>query len=126
VTTTADRRRAQVVELVTVGHAVDDVASKLSVTARHVRRILAEPEIKAQIRELETERLRAVARRAAALGGGAVTVLATIATDKVQPAAARVSAARALLDTMLRVGELADLSERISQLEERFMSEGAR
>ena len=120
VTATAARRRQQLVELTIVGHTTDEIAKRLDVSIRHVRRIAAEPAIRAQIREFESERMRAVARRAAALGGSAVTVLATIANDKGQPAAARVSAARALLDTMIRVGELADLQERIAALEERL------
>src|SRR5215207_2966319 len=103
-TSTADRHRAQVVKL----------------SIRQVRRYLAEPAIRARIRELEDERLRAVARKAAALGGSAVVVLATIANDKGQPAAARVSAAGGLLDVMVKIGEMADLTERIAALEERL------
>jgi hypothetical protein len=123
-TTTASRRRTQVVELTVVGHDAATIAERVKLSVRQVRRYLAEPEIKAQIRELESERLRAVARKAAALGGSAVTVLATIAADKGQPAAARVSAARGLLDTMLKVGELATIEERLAALEERLATAG--
>jgi hypothetical protein len=123
VTTTADRHRAQVVELTVLGQDAATIAERVKLSLRQVRRYLAEPEIKAQIRELEGERLRVVARKAAALGGSAVTVLATIAADKAQPAAARVSAARGLLDTMLKVGELAAIEERLAALEERLGSQ---
>jgi hypothetical protein len=117
-TAMAGRRRAQVVELTVLGHDATTIAERVALSVRQVRRYLADPEIKSQIRELESERLRAVARKAAALGGSAVTVLATIAADKAQPAAARVSAARGLLDTMLKVGELATIEERLSALED--------
>jgi hypothetical protein len=113
-------RRVQVVELAVLGHDAATIAERVKLSVRQVRRYLAEPEVKTQIRELESERLRAVARKAAALGGSAVVVLASIANDKAQPAAARVSAARGLLDTMLKVGELADLNERVLALEERL------
>lgn len=103
--------------MVILGHDFATIAERIGVSVRQVRRILAEPDVKAEIRELEGERMRAVARKAAALGGSAVTVLASIAADKAQPAAARVSACRVLLETMLRVSELEDLKERIEQLE---------
>src|SRR5215207_3147605 len=119
-TSAADRRRARVVELTVVGHDAATIAERIELSIRQVRRYLAEPAVRAQVRELEDERLRAVARKAAALGGTAVTVLASIAADKAQPAAARVSAARGLLDTMLKVSELADVQERLTALEERF------
>jgi hypothetical protein len=119
-TSAATRHRAQVIELTVLGHAAAGIAERVRLSIRQVRRYLAEPAVRSQIRELEDERLRAVARKAAALGGSAVMVLASIANDTKQPAAARVSAARALLDAMLKVGELADLSERLTALEERL------
>src|SRR5215208_5080812 len=119
-TSAAERHRGQVVELTVLGHDAATIADRVKLSIRQVRRYLAEPAIRARIRELEDERLRAVARKAAALGGGAVVVLASIANDKAQPASARVSAARGLLDAMLKVGELADLKERLTALEERL------
>jgi hypothetical protein len=117
VTITADRRRSLVIERVLLGDDATTISQQVGVSVRHVRRILAEPAVQAQIRELDGERLRAVARKAAALGAGAVAVLAKIADSPAQPAAARVSAARALLDAMLKVAELADLAERVAVLE---------
>jgi hypothetical protein len=116
-TTTADQRRTRVVEMVVLGEDVAAISEAVKLSNRHVRRILAEDDIRRQVRELETERLRAVARKASALGSSAVEVLKTIATDAGQPAPARVSAARALLDTMIKVGELAELAERVQALE---------
>ena len=124
--TTPAARRARVVELTVLGHDAATIAETIKLSLRQVRRYLAEAEVRAQVRELESERLRAVARKAAALGGSAVVVLATIANDKAQPAAARVSAARGLLDTMLKVSELADLGERLTALEERLAEAGNR
>lgn len=119
-TVTAAARRAQAIELVVTGHDCGAIATRLKLSERHVRRILSGPEMRAQIRALEDERLHAVARKAAALGGSAVVVLAEIAKDTKQPAAARVSAARGLLDAMLKVGDLAALSERVGVLEDQL------
>ena len=124
--TTPAARRARVVELTVLGHDAATIAEQVGVSLRQVRRYLAEPEVKARVRELEGERLRAVARKAAALGGSAVVVLATIANDKAQPAAARVSAARGLLDTMLKVSELAGIEERLTALEAQLAEAGNR
>src|SRR5438093_13018706 len=115
-TSAADRHRAQVVELTVLGHDAAPSAERIALSIRQVRRYLAEPAVRVQIRELESERMRAVARKAASLGGSAAITLATIAADKNQPAAARVSAARGLLDTMLKVSELADIQERPTPL----------
>src|SRR4051794_32704919 len=123
-TATADRRRARVVELVIGGNDASAIAAELGISARHVRRILIEPVIVAQIRELDGERMRAIARQAARLGSGAVAVLASIGGDAAQPAAARVSAARSLLDAMLRVTEIADLADRVQALENAAMTAG--
>ena len=49
--------------------------------------------------------------------GEAVAVLATIAGDAAQPAGARVSAARTILDQAFRGMEVLDLAARIEQLE---------
>jgi hypothetical protein len=117
-TTAADRHRARVVELTVLGHDGPTIAEQVKLSLRQVRRYLADPAIRQQIRELEAERLHTVARKAASLGGSAVAVLATIANDADQPAAARVSAARGLLDTMVKVGELAALEERVAALED--------
>lgn len=116
-TTTADRRRARIVEMVVLGKDVAAIAKAVELSDRHVRRVLADPAVKAQVRDLEDERLRVVARRTAAFGSSAVVVLNAIATGTKYPAPARVSAARAILDVMIKVSELADLQDRVAALE---------
>src|SRR4051794_2627002 len=122
--TAAASRRSQVVAMALLGHDAQAIATKLGVSVRTIWRDLAEPEVKAELKRLEGERLQAVARKAAALGSSAVVVLATIANDTKQPAAARVSAARGLLDMMLKVGELAAIEERLSVLEDGLAGTG--
>jgi len=50
--------------------------------------------------------------------GKAAKVLLEVAEDKVNPASARVSAAKTILETSLKAVEIEDLEKRISHLEE--------
>jgi hypothetical protein len=125
-TSAAERRRARIVELTVLGEDIPAIATEVKLSHRHVRRVLADPDVKAQVRELEGERLRAVARRAANLGASAVDTLKTIATGSKYPAPARVSAARAILDVMIKVGEMQALDERIAAIEAQFAADAER
>lgn len=123
-TKTVIRRRALLVEQTMMGATIPDIASKLKITERHVRRLLAEPAVREQIKALDDETLRVVSRRAAAFATGAVTTLVTIMASASTPPSARVSAAGKVLDTMIRVAELSELSGRIERLEAQFSPGG--
>lgn len=123
-TSTAIQRRAQVVAQTMSGVAVPDIASKVGVSERHVRRILREPSVRELLQALDSETLRVVARRAAALSAGAVYVLGEIMAAKSSPPAARVSAASKVLETTIKVAELTELSERIERLEAKLAPGG--
>ena len=122
-TATASARRARIIELSLLGHDAPSIAAEIKLSVRQVRRHLAHPQARAEMAALESSRLREVNRRLGALAPGMVTVLATIAANKSEPTGARVSAARAVLETSLKVTELAELSERISSLEALFAAE---
>lgn len=69
---------------------------------------------------LRTSQDRAIDAAVSRLAGGAVDaadVLVSIANDKAERGATRVSAARALLDSVLRMVELRDLASRVASLE---------
>lgn len=123
-TTTAMRRRAEAIKLTMLGTSVPDIATSLGVSERHVRRLLREPSVREQIAALDRELLKAVSRRAATLAPHALTVLGQIFASKSEPPAARVSAAGRTLDLLLKVTELAELSERIDRLEEQMTPRG--
>lgn len=113
----ATRRRGQIIQKTLLGLGVSDIAREVGLSERQTRRILMEPDTRDEIKRLDDEVIRVAARRAAALGSGAILTLGQIMTAKSEPAAARVSAAKAVLDVMLRVSEIASISERLEQLE---------
>ena len=115
----AATRRQRAIEFAAQGLAPRDIAERIGMSDRTVRTYLSDPTAVAELRKVQEERLRALARRATALAEGALAVLWKVAKDDAQPAPARVAASRAILETTLRMTEVADLAERVSALEER-------
>ena len=115
----AATRRQRAIELAAQGLAPRDIAERIGMSDRTIRTYLSDPAAVAELRKVQEERLRALARRATALAEGALLVLWKVAKDDAQPAPARVAASRAILETTLRMTEVADLAERVSALEER-------
>jgi hypothetical protein len=112
----AARRRA-ILELAVQGHGSPAIAERLGIPARSVRYHLAQPEAVAELRKAQDDRLRQLMRQALAQAESALAVLRRVAEDELQPAAARVAAARAVLDTTSKWVESTDLVERIEALE---------
>ena len=115
--TTASRRQ-QVIELVASGLPPAAAAERAGVSLRAVRRYLADPSTRQALAAIRDERLRSLAGRALTEAGPALAILRAIAEASDSPPAARVSAAKALLDVALRLVESADLAERVERLEE--------
>jgi hypothetical protein len=111
-------KQANALMLLAAGQSVPQVVEQTGAGERTVRRWLAEDGgFRAQLQELQTERFRELARYSAAVARGALSTLAGIATDAEQPAAARVSASRTLLDVTLKLREVANVEERLAALE---------
>jgi hypothetical protein len=111
-------RQANALALLSAGQTVSQVVEQTGVGERTVRRWLAEDEVfRQQLEALQGERLRELARYASAVARGALSTLAGIATDDTQPAAARVSASKTLLDLTLRLREAVSIEERLVALE---------
>src|SRR5262245_40889951 len=117
VATKRGTRVARVIELAAGGASGEDIARAVGLSLRQVRRHLAEPQVRSQLRELADERLRQVSRLLGALGGTAAVVLAAIMNDPAAPPAARIAAAGRLLDGMIKVAEYNELADRIDALE---------
>ena len=109
--------RRRCVELAAEGGGPKAIAEALGLAGRTVRGHLNNPEVAAELRRLQDERLRLLTRRA--LGGAdvALGVLRDLAEDGAQPAGARVAAAKALLDAALRLVEATDVVERLDHVE---------
>lgn len=95
----------------------EDIASRLKVTARHVRRLLARERVRAALDAAARAGLR---ESTSLMGRGAVRAaraLVAMAGGEMPPTNARVAACRAVLDAAGRLIDLEDMEARIAQLE---------
>lgn len=116
--TDAASRKQRCLELLAEGLPPSAAAERLGVTLRTVRRYLADPASRDALRTLRDERLHALGRRALTEADPALGVLRAVSDDATAPPAARVSAAKALLDVAVRLTQDVDLAERVAALEE--------
>jgi len=96
---------------------IAQAAAKAGISESTLLRWLAEPSFRARYRDARRQVVEQAIVGLQQAAGDAVTVLSAIAGDAAQPAGARVSAARTILDQSFRGLELVDLVERIEQLE---------
>jgi hypothetical protein len=113
--TDAATRRALIVTRLAVGVRPIDVARELQVSPRTVRRATAAA--REELTTLFGETLAALARRALEGGSGALAVLEAVSESRGSSPSARVAAARARLDIMLRLAEAVELEERMRAIE---------
>ena len=109
--------RRRCVELAAEGRGPKAIAEALGIADRTVRGHLNNPEVAAELRRLQDERLRQLTRRAVDGADVALGVLRAVAEDAGQPAGARATAARALLDAAVRLVEATDVAERLEHIE---------
>ncbi len=98
-------------------------AEAASIGERTAWTYLSDPDVKAELAARQDAVLGEAARRLAREMGAALDVLCAIMRDASATDAARVSAARAVLDSGLRLSELVSLSDRVAALEERMGDE---
>lgn len=103
--------------------SIEAAAEVSGVGRRTLHRWLAEDAtFTATLRTAQDRAIDAAVSRLAGGAGNAANVLVSIANDGAERGATRVSAARALLDSVLRMVELRDLATRVSSLESRLKS----
>ncbi len=112
-------RRARALALLAEGLTPTQVAQRLGVAPRTLRRYLANGSLLAALRGLQTEQLRALAAATMAASHRAHQTLLAIASDDAAPTFARITAASRLIDTALRLYDAVALDERLSALEQR-------
>lgn len=120
-------KKAKAVELLAQGLSPSEVADKVGVSDRTVRRWVKRPEVAAALRELQQEALHGIARRLRALAQHATDALGHVLKSEDTPPAVRVSSARAVLEFVVRLEEiekLRELEERIEGIEEKFTGGG--
>lgn len=96
-----------------------EAAAKAGIAPRTLRDYLADPDFKA---EYQRRKDQLISDATQAIQNGyqaAVVALRRITTDEKAPEAARISAARTLLEYGLRFSELSEVLARITVLEER-------
>jgi hypothetical protein len=94
-----------------------DLAGKLHVTERHVRRLLARDSVRGALDEAARDGIR---ETASVIGRGAVRAakaLLAMAEGTSPPNSARVAACRAVLDALVPLTEFATMEGRIAALE---------
>ncbi len=119
---TAKKRRFVAALLATP--TVRAAAEQAGVSEPTAWRYLADPTVKGELAQRQDGILGHVARRLASEMGEALDVLSAVMNDATAKDAARVSAARAVLDGGLRLAELVTLAERVAVLEERMAGDG--
>ena len=115
----AAQRRA--IEALLSEASIEAAATASGVPRRTLHRWLAEDVVfTAALRAAQDRAIDAAVSRLAGGAGDAADVLVSIANDPTERGATRVSAARALLDGVLRMVELRDLASRVASLESRL------
>ena len=98
--------------------SVRDAAAAAKISETTAWRYLQDPALKRALAERQTAVLGHASRRLAREMGAAMDVLVEIMRDEEASDSSRVSAARAVLDSGLRLAELVTLAERVAALEE--------
>ena len=124
--TRAERKRKQIGEFcgaLLSYPTVEAAAQSVGVSARTATRWLKSPEFRDAYVESRQATIEAAAGLLRASASGCIETLAMIAIDKESPATARVSAAKSVLDTMLKITELSELEARLRTLESNIIAE---
>jgi hypothetical protein len=110
---------ARFVTLSASGEPMDSMAAELGVCSRTLRRWKKRPEVASAIAELTRESMSVAKSTLANAANKAARELVDLA-ESATPDASRVSAARAILEHAEKFVELAQISDRLSELELRL------
>jgi phage terminase small subunit len=113
-------RQRKFVAALLAAPTVREAAKVAGICETTSHRYLADPRVRAALAERQDGVLGQVSRRLASEMNGALDVLAEVMHDAEAPPSARVSAARAVLDSGLKLAELVTLAERVADIERRL------
>lgn len=94
-----------------------DAAKECGLSEPTLYRYLREPAFAERVREARRGLMENLQTRLQAQAAGAARVLSEIAEDETKPAAARVSAARSLIEGALKIHEQTEIEARLKELE---------
>jgi hypothetical protein len=100
---------------------ISKAAETVGITRRTAYRYMNDQNVRQTLLELQQETLRAACQRALDEMMHALVVLVDIASDATVPAQARVSAAKAIIDTATKLYDVANLTERVRVLEQKVL-----
>lgn len=98
-------------------HEQEAAAEAISLSTRQLRNILRREHVAAELNRQTRELINGTARKLASLMGDAADTLAAMHKGEVLASGPRASAARAIIEFALRATEIADLEERLIELE---------
>lgn len=107
------------------GETMDGIAAELGVCTRTLRRWKRRPEVATAIAELTRESMAVAKSTLANAANKAARELVSL-SESASPDASRVSAARAILEHAEKFVELAEISDRLTELEARLSPKGHR
>ena len=114
------RREARFVSALLASSSVGDAAAVAGVSERSASRYLAREAVRAELARRHAGVLGHVAARLVGAMSESLEVLRAVQSDTCASASARVSAARAILESGLKLSEVVALSERVAILEARL------
>jgi len=113
-------KQRRFVSAMLTSRTVAQAADLAQISRKTGERWLSDANVKAALTEAQSVALGGVTRQLVDAMSGAIGTLEAIHTDTAAPATARVSAARAILDSGLKYAELVDLAQRVTELEARI------
>ncbi len=113
-------KKKRAIEALTSCGNVTQAAEVSGITRDTLYRWMKETDFQEAMRAAERQSLNELSRRLVELARQATNTLQEVMTDVQTPPAARVQAARAVLDNLLRLRELVDFEARLARLEEVF------
>lgn len=113
------RREVRFIGALVASASVSDAARLASVSERSASRYLARAEVRAELARRQAGVLAHVSARLLEGMAESVEVLRELQSDERASASARVSAARAMLESGLKLAELVALEQRVTMIEAR-------
>jgi hypothetical protein len=110
---------ARFVDLSASGESMEDMATKLGVTSRTLRRWKARPVVASAIRARTSEAM-ALARAILAAGANRAARELVGLAETAEPDHARIAACVAVVSNAAKLGELQEISDRLGELETRI------
>ena len=117
---TLSQKQQRFIRALLTAKSIREAAGTARISERTAWRWLQDERVKAEAARLQDTVLAEATRQATTLLGEALDVLAGVMRDPLYSATARVSAARAVLESGLRFSELITLEQRVEALEQKL------